>query len=658
MPDPTSQANYLQITSQHFSLDWKVDFEEKTISGYVIHDLIANEDNVKEVSFDTFALKIEAVEVAGHPVQFSLGSTHVVMGSALHIPLPTPLNSGSKVSVKVAYSTSKNATALQWLQKEQTQGKGFPFLFSQCQPIYARSLVPIQDTPSVKSTYTAAVSAVLPILMSAIRVSPPSEGPAHGGKVIGKDLVTYTYRQPVPIPSYLLAIASGNVVYRPFDKLEGKDWTSGVWAEPELIDDAHWEFREDTTRFLAAEEKLTTNYKWGVYDLLVLPPSFPYGGMENACLTFVTPTVIAGDRTLVDVVVHEITHSYFGNGITHADASHFWLNEGWTNYMERLLQQELRSPAHRGFAMVIGAKLLYDDLKLYEGKMSKYQRLQIDFEVGEDPDDAYSSVPYEKGCNFILHLERTLGGLDVFLPYVKDYVNTFMGKSITTAEWKTHLYAYFKQHGGDEKIKALDSIDWNAWLFGEGLTLPVEMEYDLSLATQAYALAERWDASRSTSDPSKLDFTAHDLAEMDTNQIIAFLERLQSYPALPSTHVQHLGSLYDLASTKNAEIRLRFYQVALLDPTAPGSLAYAQEAARWVVGNDGSGIVKGRMKFCRPIFRDVHAVDAELATSTYSQYKEAFHPIAQNLIEKQWKERLGHVQLLPSGDSVTVRGNL
>ncbi|KAH7910019.1 peptidase family M1-domain-containing protein [Hygrophoropsis aurantiaca] len=634
MQDPTSQTNYLQIATKHFALEWKVDFEQSTISGTVVHDLVVKEDNVTEVSFDTFGLKIYDVEVSGKPVQFSLGSNHPVMGCALHIPIFDGAAVGSIISVKINYSTSKNATALQWLQKEQTQGKGFPFLFSQCQPIYARSLVPIQDTPSVKSTYTAAISAVLPVLMSAIRVSPSSEGPAHDGKVIGRDMVTYTYRQPVPIPSYLLAIASGNVVYRAFEKLEGKDWTSGVWAEPELIGDAHWEFREDTTRFLAAEEKLTTNYKWGVYDLLVLPPSFPYGGMENACLTFVTPTVIAGDRTLVDVVVHEITHSYFGNGVTHADASHFWLNEGWTNYMERLLQQELRSPAHRGFAMVIGAKELYDDLKLYEGKKSKYQRLQIDFEVGEDPDDAYSSVPYEKGCNFLLHLERTLGGLDIFLPYVKDYVNTFMGKSITTSEWKTHLYAYFKQHGGEEKLSALDSIDWNAWLFGEGLTLPVEMEYDLSLVKQAYALAERWDASRAISDLSKLDFRSDDLKDMDTNQIIAFLERLQSYHALPPTHIKHLASLYDVASTKNAEVRLRFYEVALLDPKASGALDYAQEAVNWVVGNDGTGIVKGRMKFCRPVFRDVNGVDAALARNTYLQYKESFHPIARNLIEK------------------------
>jgi leukotriene-A4 hydrolase len=258
--------------------------------------------------------------------------------------------------------------------------------------------------------------------------------------MIGKDLVTYRYTQPIPIAPYILAIAAGNVCYRLFPKPEDKEWTSGVWAEPELIDQAYWEFSEDTTRFLAAAEKLVIPYQFGVYDLLVLPPSFPYGGMENACLSFVTPTLLTGDRSLVDVVVHELTHSWFGNGVTQANASHFWLNEGWTTYIERVLLQVLYSPAERGFSFVIGSKALNDSLKQYEDR-PKYQRLSISFEKGEDPDDAFSSIPYEKGANFLLHLECILGGLDIFLPYVKDYVETFIGKSITSEQWKEHLYA-------------------------------------------------------------------------------------------------------------------------------------------------------------------------------------------------------------------------
>jgi leukotriene-A4 hydrolase len=335
---------------------------------------------------------------------------------------------------------------------------------------------------------------------------------------------------------------------------------------------------------------------------------------------------------LVDVVVHELTHSWFGNGVTHANPSHFWLNEGWTTYIERVLQQVLHSPADRGFAFVIGSKALYDSLKRYESQ-PKYQRLVISFDEGDDPDEAYSSVPYEKGANFILHLERTLGGLDVFLPYVKDYVETFIGKSITTAQWKAHLYSYWEKHGGAEKIKALDSVNWDAWLYGEGVELPVKMDYDLTLAETAYKLAERWDAARKT-DVSKLDFYESDLKVFNSNQIVVFLEKLESYPALPSELTLYLGSLYNLSTTPNAEIRLRFYQVALSDPSSSAAKTLAVDAVKWVIGDDGSGVVKGRMKFCRPVLRAVTMVDRELAIHNWEKAKTGFHPIARKLIER------------------------
>lgn len=554
------------------------------------------------------------------------------MGSSLFIPLPSSATKGSKIQVKIFYKTDKDCVALQWLEKEQTQGNRFPYLFSQCQPIYARTLAPLQDTPSVKLTYSSKVTSVLPVLMSAIRVSPPSTGPAHDGKEIGKEKVSYEYNQPTSIPSYLIAIAVGNVRYKPFPPVKGKEWSCGIWAEPELIDAAYWEFSEDTGRYLAAEEDIVVPYKFGVYDLLVLPPSFPYGGMENACLTFLTPTLLAGDRTLVDVVAHELTHSWFGNGVTNTDASHFWLNEGWTKYIERILLQTIHSPAHRGFSYAMGYKALTDSLKQYESK-PKYQRLVIDFDVGEDPDDAYSQVPYEKGSNFLLHLERVLGGLDVFLPYVRNYVETFMGRSITTDMWKAHLYEYWAKYGGEEKIKALNSVDWNAWLYGEGLKLPVEMEYDNTLAQAAYALAEKWDTSR-IKDVSSLDFKKTDLDSFDSNQKVVFLERLQSYPALPPTHIEHLGKLYGVAKTTNAEIRYRYYKAALLDPSTPEAKAVAQEAAKWVTGKDGTGIIKGRMKFCRPVFRAISSADTSVAQAAFEESRLSFHPIARRLIEK------------------------
>ncbi|KAI0344189.1 hypothetical protein BDW22DRAFT_1427828 [Trametopsis cervina] len=629
--DPTSRSNHLELASEHIDLDWTLDFDRQLISGSAVHTLRVIADGVKEAVFDTFALDIEKAVVNGQAASFSLGEDHPVMGPRLRIQLPDVPKEGSTISVKVHYRTTEGCTALQWLDKEGTQGKKHPYLFSQCQPIYARSVVPIQDTPSIKTTYSAKVSSVLPVLMSAVRISPPSTGPAHGGKVIGKDVVTYTYKQHVPIPSYLIAIASGNVVYKQFPEVEGKTWSSGVWAEPEVIDNAYWEFSEDTDRFMALEQSVVTPYRFGVFDLLVLPPAFPYGGMENACLTFLTPTLLAGDRSMVDVVVHELTHSWFGNGVTHANANHFWLNEGFTTYMERVLQSKLHSPAERGFAYVIGRKGLEDALKSYE-HLPKYQRLVHNFAVGEDPDDAYSDIPYEKGANFLLHLEQTVGGLDVFLPYIRDYVNTFTGKSISTEQWKEHLFAYYQKHD-PSRLKALNTVDFDAWFYGEGVKLPAEIHYDTTLVKVAHDLAARWDKSRDTVDPSSL-FSSSDLEHFNANQIVVFLQTLQLSPALPSSHVEFLAKVYQLSTASNPEIRLRFYEVALQDPKSTAAKTYTTESLKWVTGEDGTGFIKGRMKYCRPIFVLTDKVDHSLAVKSFKAHQSSFHPIAQKLIEK------------------------
>jgi len=391
-------------------------------------------------------------------------------------------------------------------------------------------------------------------------------------------------------------------------------------------------------RYVHEAENIVTPYDFGVYDLLVLPPSFPYGGMENACLTFVTPTLLTGDRSLVDVVGHEISHSWFGNNVTTADSSHFWLNEGWTTWLERVLQGALHGPAERDFSYIIGRKALKEGLEQFKDR-PKYQRLVIPFEFGEDPDEAYSSVPYEKGSNFLLYLERLLGGLDVFLLYARDYVRTFRGKSIRTDQWRDHLYSYWSKEengGGKDKIKILDSVNWDAWLHGEGLSLPVDIPYDTTLATDAYLLAERWNESR-TEDISKLKFSPSDLDSFNSNQKVVFLERLATLAdlsPLPPTLIHHLAETYSVAitHTPNPEIRFRFYTLVLA-AVPEAAKKYAPDAAAWLVEKQPPGL-KGRMKFCRPVFRALGKVDMPLAKKTFEDNKIYFHPIARRLIEK------------------------
>ncbi|KAF8308664.1 zincin [Clavulina sp. PMI_390] len=627
--DPATQSNYDEIISIHVHFDWSIDWAGHRLVGSATHKLLVLKDGVKEAIFDTGKLEIERASVQGKPVTFSLAPPHEVLGSALSVPLEAPPKTGDTLEVTIFYSTTSESIALGWLDKDQTAGKKFEYLFSQCQPIYARTMAPIQDSSSVKITYSAKVRSVLPALMSAIRVSPPSEV-VHGGKQVGVDEVEYEYNQPTAIPSYLIAIASGNLIYKPFPRKSESSiekWRTGVWTEPELMESAYWEFSRDTASYVHEAEKIITPYEFGVYDLLVLPPSFPYGGMENACLTFVTPTLLAGDRSLVNVVAHEISHSWFGNHVTTADSGHFWLNEGWTRWLETVLLGIVLGPAERDLRFIVGRKALKGALERFS-KTPRYRRLVIDFEVGEDPDGAYSSVPYEKGSNFLLYLERLLGGLEVFLPYAQDYVRTFGGKSLRTPEWKEHLYGYWRTHGGEEKIKILDSVDWDAWLYGEGLDLPVDVKYDLTLANNAYNLAEKWYSSKSEQDPSP-SFSKTDLDDFTTNQKIVFLERLSDIggSSLPPTHISLLDTLYGLSTTHNTEIRLRFYIIALDSGSAS---KYVKEAVDWVVD---PAMIKGRMKFCRPTMRAAAAIDKEYTTEAWAKNKEFFHPIARKLVD-------------------------
>ncbi|KAJ2961369.1 hypothetical protein NQZ79_g3344 [Umbelopsis isabellina] len=292
----------------------------------------------------------------------------------------------------------------------------------------------------------------------------------------------YKFEQRIPIPSYLIAIVSGNLTGREIGP------RSTVWCEPEMIEAAAWEFA-DTEKFIATGEKILTPYEWGRYDLLVLPPSFPYGGMENPCLTFVTPTLVAGDRSLVNTVAHEIAHSWTGNLVTTKSWEHFWLNEGWTVFVERKIIAHLHGEPQRHFSAIIGYHALTDSVELF-GHDSPATLLTPDLS-NIDPDDYFSTVPYEKGFNLLYYIEQVVGGPAIFEPYMAAHIRRFAHHSITTSDWKSYLYEYMKTNHGDEVVKKLDAIDWNQWLSSPGLP-PVKPQFDTSLAQVCFSLAASW----------------------------------------------------------------------------------------------------------------------------------------------------------------------
>eukprot|EP00878_Enallax_costatus_P024387 GHUV01026023.1.p1 GENE.GHUV01026023.1~~GHUV01026023.1.p1 ORF type:complete len:510 (+),score=124.28 GHUV01026023.1:209-1738(+) len=424
-PDYSSFANSQDVLVRHSHFELDVNFNTKVLEGFVHVHIEAVSDGPKELVLDTRDLTLHGVTLqsTGEKLKYKLGEKHKALGSPLHIELPSGFSTGSKLNLGIRFSCSPQSTALQYLDPEQTAGGKHPYLFTQCQAIHARSLVPCQDTPAVKSSYSAAVRvpADLTALMSAVpKDGPPSiqpdttldfdssstesepitapEGVPHlPPPPSGSDTKLCYFLQKVPIPSYLIALAVGELESRQLSD------RSCVWSEPSVVDAAAYEFA-DTAKYLEAGEALAGPYVWGRYDLLLLPPSFPYGGMENPCLTFVTPTLLAGDRSLTNVVAHEIAHSWTGNLVTNASWEHFWLNEGWTMFLERKIVGKLQGDAALQFYAAQGAQSLADEVSRI-GPDHNFTRLVPDLSAGEDPDDAFSRVPYEKGFYFLYYLQ-------------------------------------------------------------------------------------------------------------------------------------------------------------------------------------------------------------------------------------------------------------
>ncbi|VDL79116.1 unnamed protein product [Nippostrongylus brasiliensis] len=401
--DPSTSSNYDEITVTHYDLKWTVSFTEKKIFGSVVITLKALKD-VDRVVFDSNALAVASVKLDGKELSYKC-EPGIPIGDKFIINTPH-ISAGKEIKLEISYSTASEPKALQFMDAELTADKKAPYLYSQCQSIHARSLVPCMDTPSVKSSYDAEVTVPsnLVCLMSAI---------GKGSRKSG-DSTVYTFHQPISIPSYLLAIVAGHIERREISP------RCDVWCEPSLVDSAKWEF-EATEKILQVAEELAGPYRWGRYDLVVLPPTFPFGGMENPCLTFVTPTLLAGDRSLVNVVAHEIAHSWTGNLVSNASWEHFWLNEGFTVFLERKIKGRIEGELERQFESECGFdESLTTAVKTF-GETHEFTKLIPNLK-DIDPDDSYSSVPYEKGSALLFTLEQLLGDNARFEKFLRSYI--------------------------------------------------------------------------------------------------------------------------------------------------------------------------------------------------------------------------------------------
>lgn len=393
---------------------------------------------------------------------------------------------------------------------------------------------------------------------------------------------------------------------------------SRVWAEPSVIAAAAEEFSE-TEDYLRNAEELLTPYEWGRYDLLVLPGSFPYGGMENPCLTFVTPTLLAGDKSLTFVVAHEIAHSWMGNLVTNQSWEHFWMNEGFTVYIERKILGRMYGEKIRHFNGIEGWNHLKDSVDTF-GADSPFTALHLSLK-DIDPDDAFSSVPYERGFSFLFFLE-SLVGAEGFEAFLRQWVRDNSFGTVTSGMFRSFFESFF----ADKRDAWEGKIDWDTWLNTPGMP-PIDTRtlMDHSLVHVCEHLSKKWlDAPA--------ECAAGDLEGFSTGQKSLFLDMiLENVSKLDLDAITRMDSLYQLTQSTNSEIRFRWYRVAIRAGYEPAIEMLVKFLSQ-----------QGRMKFVRPLYRDLFTQGAAFggdkgkswALETFAKNKDSYNFIAAKMLAK------------------------
>lgn len=590
-----SYSNPAHVRVRHIDLDWQVLFEEKKLKGTATLTVQrVSRDREAPLILDSRNLHVEKVETSSGgrrfiPADFSLGTTDKILGSALKISLPP-----NATKVRIYYSTDPTASGMQWLDASQTAGKKDPFVFTQSQAIHARSWIPLQDTPQVRVTYTARVRT--PRHLLAVMSAENDPRAVRDGD--------YRFRMRQPIPSYLIALAVGDLSFRPLSR------RTGVYAEPSVVETAAKEF-SDTEKMVQATERLYGPYRWGRYDILVLPPSFPFGGMENPRLTFATPTILAGDKSLVALIAHELAHSWSGNLVTNATWRDFWLNEGFTVYLEGRIQEAVYGRDRAMMEAALGLKDLQEELSTLE---DRDEILHVDLK-GRDPDAGFTDVPYEKGALFLRHLEATFGRTR-FDRFLRGYFNRFAFQSITTEQFLDYLKVNLLDRHPDLAAK----VPVEEWVFKPGLPSSAPKPTSPAFA-RVEAEAQRW--LRGELAANRISATA-----WTTQEWLHFLKSLPQ--TLERKQMAELDQAFGLTKSGNSEIAFQWLVMAIRNNYEP---AYSRlEEFLMTIG---------RRKFIKPLYEELAKTEAgkERAMRVYRRARPSYHPIAVASIDEvlKWK---------------------
>jgi leukotriene-A4 hydrolase len=592
--DIHSFARPEEVGVTHVALDLATDFAAHVLSGTATLTLQRN-GSASAVVLDTRALEIQKVAGPdGAPLKFSLGSEDRILGQPLTVELPPNVS-----QITVTYRTSPQNAALQWLEPSQTAGGKRPYLYSQGEAIFTRSWIPTQDSPGIRQTYSARITVPrdLHAVMSAEQLTPQGQETA-GGRA-------FEFRLTQPIPPYLIAIAVGDLAFRELGP------RTGVYTEPSMLDAAASELR-DLEHMVSAADALLGPYRWGRYDVLVLPPSFPLGGMENPRLTFATPTILAGDRSLVSLIAHELAHSWSGNLVTNATWSDFWLNEGFTTYVENRLMEVLYGPERAEMLRVLDRRGLDEEINR-RGRTSNDTVLHIDL-AGRDPDDAVTDIAYEKGATFLRLLEATVGR-QRFDTFLRGYFDSHAFHSMTTSQF----VAYLREHllRGDTQLE--EKLKLQEWLYEPGLP-------DNAIVPTSAALLRVERDAKAFADGTR----ASALSAASTWSTQEWLHFLGALPdRLSDAQLMDLDRTFGLSARGNSEVLFAWLRVAIRHHYTPAMPALEHFLTS-----------QGRRKFLRPLYEDLMKTDwgKTEARRIYKRARPLYHSMSTTTIDGIVKE--------------------
>jgi leukotriene-A4 hydrolase len=585
-----SFSNYVHVKTTHLNWTANINFDKKIIEASAVWHF-NNFSNAKELILDTKDLQIVNVVINNNKIPFTIDSNAankdalVYMGQALHIPIAT-----NDSVVTITYNTTATAKALQWLTPQQTADKKMPYLFTQCEAIACRSIIPCQDAPAVRITYNAAIT-VPKGMMAVMSADNPQTRNAEG---------KYNFVMDIPVPSYLIALAVGDIDFKAID---GR---SGVYAEPSVLAKAATEL-SDIPNMISAAEKIAGPYFWKRYDVLIQPPSFPIGGMENPKLTFATPTILAGDKSLVSLVAHELAHSWSGNTVTNATWDDVWLNEGFTTYFERRIMEEITDTTYTDMLWELSYQDMMADVTDM-GDTNADTRLHLNMN-NRDPEDAFTNIPYEKGAHLLWLIEKKLGR-KAFDQFMIGYFTDNKFKPMTTEM----ALDYMDEHLWKGKENLKKEVDIEQWVHHSGIPN--------NCPRPGHTKFDAVDALRSQF-TSNQPILAVQTATWSTHEWLQFLRKLPKDLSL--SKMNELDKLFKFTSTKNSEIAFEWYMLSL-----------QTKYTTCIPAIENFLMHVGRKKFVKPIYTQMMKDKEQsiLAKNIFAKAKNAYHPATTKAVEE------------------------